>query len=82
MIATATQTLPDGRRLRAVERGTYEYDTNAWVPGDEGMTLTDLDTGDALPPEAQDEEIVVEGQRWYLHEYLSACATWRIEEDR
>ena len=74
-------TLPDGRKLSAIEHGTYEYDTNAWVPHDEGMTLTDVATGEALSLDAMNAEILHEGRTYYLHEYVSKYATWVFGPD-
>ena len=76
MLSVAHITLPDGRRLRAVENGTYEYDTNAYIP-DGDMRVEDLATGEELPQEAQNEEISYAGRKWHLHEYISEFAEWR-----
>ena len=79
MIAYGRITLPDGRQCDVIERGTYEFDTNAWVPSDEGFTLTERATGEEFTPEELNQEITVNGRTYYLHEYVSEHATWQME---
>lgn len=80
MIAIGRITLPDGRKLLAVEHGTHESDVNAWV-SDGDMTITNVDTDEELSVDAQNEILVIAGKEWYLHEYISMHATWDIEPD-
>jgi hypothetical protein len=79
MRAVAMITLPDGRLCSATERGTFEDDTNAWVPRDDGMTVTVCTTGEELTPKDLNTEVTTEGRSWYLHEWISAHATWQME---
>lgn len=75
-----TCTLPDGRTVYAVEYGTHEWDTNAFVPrGD--MTVTDMDTEEELSSIALNTPITVDGQTMYLHEYISEHANWQVEDE-
>ena len=50
--------LPDGRRFRAVEHGTYEWAENSYV-SDGDMVLTNLETGEEISGSALDEERIV-----------------------
>ena len=79
MLNVGTGVLPDGRRYVATERGTYEDDTNAWIPGDEGMTVTIKTTGEELSQPELNAEITYEGRSWYLHEWISEHACWVVE---
>ena len=76
-----TITLQDGRKLSAIEHGTYEYDTNTWVSDDRGMMLTDVETGEDLSLGAMNAEIVYGGRTYFLHEYVSQYATWVFGPD-
>lgn len=64
----AVITLPDGRKVDAQVTATYEYDTNG---GDvTGSTLCWVDNEEELTADECNEELVIGGKPYYLHEYV------------
>lgn len=64
--------LPDKREYFFEEWGFVEGDTNAYVQSDFNIYLCDPDgSRHKLTPDEFNEEIVINGKEYFLHEYVA-----------